>query len=58
MLAVGAGGGTCTAASLSQAAPAGISTFQLSGVGHYAAMEAPEGLAKAVLGFIDGVDAA
>ena len=58
VLAVGAGGGTFTASSMSQVASAGISTVRLNGVGHYAAMEAPEELAKAVLGFIDGTDAA
>ena len=57
VLAVGAGGGPFTANSLSRAAPGGISSVQLDGVGHYAAMEAPEELAKAVLGFLDGIDA-
>jgi hypothetical protein len=56
VLAVGAGGGPFTAGSMSQVALAGISTVQLSGVGHYAAMEAPEELAKAVLSFVDGID--
>jgi len=58
VLAVGAGGGQFTARTMSQAAPAGVSSVQLDGVGHYAAMEAPEELATAVLGFIDGIDAA
>lgn len=57
VLAVGAGGGPFTASSMSQVTSAGISTVQLNGVGHYAAMEAPEELAKAILGFIDGTDA-
>ena len=57
VLAVGAGGGPFTASAMSQAASAGISSVQLNGVGHYAAMEAPEELAKAVLDFIDGIDA-
>jgi pimeloyl-ACP methyl ester carboxylesterase len=56
VLAVGAGGGPFTAATMSQVA-SGISSVQLDGVGHYAAMEAPEELAKAVLGFVDGIDA-
>jgi len=30
----------------------------LDGVGHYAAMEAPDELAKAILGFVASVDAA
>jgi pimeloyl-ACP methyl ester carboxylesterase len=58
VLAVGAGGGAFTAGTMSQAAPEGISSVQLDGIGHYAAMEAPEELAKAVLGFVDGIDAA
>jgi pimeloyl-ACP methyl ester carboxylesterase len=58
VLAVGAGGGPFTARTMSQAASAGISSVRLDGVGHYAAMEAPEELAKAVLGFVDGIDAA
>jgi pimeloyl-ACP methyl ester carboxylesterase len=57
VLAVGAGGGPFTAGTMSQAASSGISSVQLDGVGHYAAMEAPEELAKAVLGFVDGIDA-
>ena len=57
VLAVGAGGGSFTAGTMSQAASSGISSVQLDGVGHYAAMEAPEELAKAVLGFVDGIDA-
>jgi hypothetical protein len=35
-----------------------ISAVCLDGVGHYAAMEAPEELAKAILGFTASVDAA
>ena len=58
VLAVGAGGGPFTAGSMSRAASGEISSVQLNGVGHYAAMEAPEELAKAVLGFVDGIDAA
>jgi pimeloyl-ACP methyl ester carboxylesterase len=58
VLAVGAGGGPFTVNTMSQAASAGVSSVQLNGVGHYAAMEAPEELAKAVLAFVDGIDAA
>src|SRR6202046_4698965 len=57
VLAVGAGGGPFTARTMSQASSSGISSVQLDGVGHYAAMEAPEELAKAVLGFVDDIDA-
>jgi hypothetical protein len=41
VLAVGAGGGPFTAATMSQAAPGKVSSVSLDGVGHYAAMEAP-----------------
>ena len=58
VLAVGAGGGPFTAGTMSQAAPGEISAVSLAGVGHYAAMEAPDELAKAILGFTASVDAA
>jgi pimeloyl-ACP methyl ester carboxylesterase len=58
VLAVGAGGGPFTAGTMSQAAPAGVSSVSLDGVGHYAAMEAPDELAKAILDFAARVDAA
>src|ERR1700678_638456 len=54
VLAVGAGGGPFTAGTMSQAASARISSVQLDGVGHYAAMESPRELADAALGFVDG----
>ncbi|MCA2213011.1 alpha/beta fold hydrolase [Jidongwangia harbinensis] len=55
VLAVGAGGGPFTARTMSQAASADISTVTLDGVGHYAAMEAPEALAGAITDFIGGL---
>jgi pimeloyl-ACP methyl ester carboxylesterase len=58
VLAVGAGGGPFTARTMAQAASAEVSSVQLDGTGHYAAMEAPGELAKAILGFVDGIDAA
>jgi pimeloyl-ACP methyl ester carboxylesterase len=58
VLAVGAGGGPFTASTMSQATSSEISSVSLDGVGHYAAMEAPEELAKAVLGFVESIDAA
>jgi len=58
VLAVGAGGGAFTAGTMSQAAPGEISSVSLDGVGHYAAMEAPGELAKALLDFAASVDAA
>src|ERR1035437_1699701 len=57
VLAVGAGGGPFTAGTMSQAAPGDVSSVSLDGVGHYAAMEAPDELAKAILGFAASVDA-
>jgi pimeloyl-ACP methyl ester carboxylesterase len=58
VLAVGAGGGSFTAGTMSRAAPAGVSSASLDGVGHYAAMEAPDDLAKVILDFAARVDAA
>jgi hypothetical protein len=43
---------------MSQAAPREVSSVSLDGVGHYAAMEAPGELARAILGFAASVDAA
>ncbi|MEU4242493.1 alpha/beta hydrolase [Actinoplanes sp. NPDC026619] len=57
VLAVGAGGGPFTSGTMSQAVPGEIDAVSLDGVGHYAAMEAPEELAKAILRFTGGVDA-
>jgi pimeloyl-ACP methyl ester carboxylesterase len=56
-LAVGAGGGPFTAATLSQVVRGEPATVQLDGVGHYAALEAPEALADAVLEFLEATDA-
>ncbi|MDT7725860.1 MAG: hypothetical protein QOI21_2436 [Actinomycetota bacterium] len=58
VLAVGAGGGPFTSGTMSQVTSTDISAVSLDGVGHYAAMEAPEELAKAILGFTGSVDAA
>jgi len=58
VLAVGARGGSFTADTMSRAASADISSVRLDGTGHYAAMEAPGELAKAILGFVDSIDAA
>jgi len=58
VLAVGAGGGSFTVNTMTQAARTKVSAAVLEGVGHYAAMEAPEQLAKAVLDFLGRVDAA
>lgn len=58
MSSVGAGGGPFTAATMSQAAPGEVTSVSFDGVGHYAAMEAPGELAKAILDFTGSVDAA
>lgn len=59
VLAVGAGGRSFTATTMTQAAPATeVSSADLDGVGHYAAMEAPDQLAKAVLAFTATIDGA
>lgn len=57
VLAVGAGGGPFTVATMSQVTGGNVRSVVLEGVGHYAAMEAPERLAKAMLEFVEGVDA-
>lgn len=58
VLAVGAGGGPFTEATVSQVTAGRVESVQLDGVGHYAALEAPAALAKAILDFVENVDAA
>jgi pimeloyl-ACP methyl ester carboxylesterase len=58
VLAVGAGGGPFTVGTMSKASRTEVRSVLLEGVGHYAAMEAPEKLAKALLAFIESVNAA
>jgi pimeloyl-ACP methyl ester carboxylesterase len=50
VLAVGAGGRGFTSATMSQAAT-DVRSVSLDGVGHYAALEAPGALARAILDF-------
>ena len=57
VLAVGAGGGPFTANTLSQVTAGDVTAVQLDGVGHYAALEAPQALSTAILDFLDRVDA-
>src|SRR6204780_5498214 len=57
VLAVGAGGGPFTSGTMSRAVASEVRSVILEGVGHYAAMEAPDRLANAILGFIKSVDA-
>ncbi len=56
VLTVGAGGGAFTHASLSRAVAGSVESVLLDGIGHYAALEAPERLAEALLAFVDRVD--
>ena len=56
VLAVGAGGGPFTAGTLAQVTASEVRSVQLEGVGHYAALEAPEALADAILAFVGSVD--
>jgi pimeloyl-ACP methyl ester carboxylesterase len=58
ILAVGAGGGPFTSATLEQVTAGEIRAVQLEGVGHYAALEAPAALAAAILDFVRSVEAA
>ncbi|MCO8269422.1 alpha/beta hydrolase [Actinoplanes sp. TRM 88003] len=52
VLAIGAGGGPFTAATMTQATTTPVRSVQLDGVGHYAALEAPKQVADALLSFI------
>jgi pimeloyl-ACP methyl ester carboxylesterase len=58
VLAVGAGGGSFTVNAMAQVAATEVVAVSLEGVGHYAAMEAPDKLANAILDFLVSVDAA
>jgi len=54
---IGSRGGEFTYAAFRGVTTREVTALQLDGVGHYVAMEAPEELAKAILGFVDGIDA-
>jgi len=58
VLAIGAGGGPFTAATMTQATAGDVNSESLDGVGHYAAMEAPDEVAKAIIDFTERIDAA
>jgi pimeloyl-ACP methyl ester carboxylesterase len=58
VLAVGAGGGPFTAGTLAQVTAGDVRSVQLDGVGHHAALEAPEALSAVILEFLSSVDAA
>jgi hypothetical protein len=57
VLAIGAGGGDFTVATISQVTSGQVRSASLQGVGHYAAQEAPDKVADALLDFISVVDA-
>ncbi|MDX6217100.1 MAG: hypothetical protein QOG99_2684 [Frankiales bacterium] len=57
VLAIGAGGGPFTAATMGQVSSAPVESVQLDGVGHYAALESPRAVAEALLAFLARVDA-
>jgi len=57
VLAVGAGGGSFTVDTMSKVAAAEVRSVLLERVGHYAALEAPAELAKAILDFVADADA-
>jgi pimeloyl-ACP methyl ester carboxylesterase len=57
VLAVGARSGDFTPATMRQVAT-DVSSASLDGVGHYAAMEAPQRLADALLAFYQTIDGA
>ena len=56
VLAVGAGGGPFTEQTMRQVTAGTVRAAQLDGVGHYAALEAPEALSSAILDFLADVD--
>ena len=58
VLAVGAGGGPFTNATMSQVTAEEVRSVSLEGVGHYVALEAPDTLADTLLDFFSKVDAA
>ena len=55
VLAIGAGGGSFTADTMKAVATT-VQSVLLDGVGHYAAMEAPDAVAQAIGTFIKDVD--
>jgi pimeloyl-ACP methyl ester carboxylesterase len=57
VLAIGAGGGEFTFTTMSQVASSQVRAVSLEGVGHYAALEAPDKVADALLDFFNAVDA-
>lgn len=58
VLAIDAGGGPFTSATMKAAAIGQVTTVTLNGVGHYPAQEAPEAVAEAMLPFLGKIDTA
>jgi pimeloyl-ACP methyl ester carboxylesterase len=56
VLAVGAGGGPLTEVTVKQVTAGDVTSVQLEGVGHWAALEAPERLANTILEFVKGAE--
>jgi pimeloyl-ACP methyl ester carboxylesterase len=56
VLAIGAGGGEFTCAAMRQVSSDPVRSVTLEGVGHYAALEAPDQVAQALLDFFSTVD--
>jgi pimeloyl-ACP methyl ester carboxylesterase len=56
VLAIGAGGGELTFATMAQVASDQVRSISLEGVGHYAALEAPDKVADALVDFFSTVD--
>jgi pimeloyl-ACP methyl ester carboxylesterase len=57
VLAIGAGGGDLTFATMRQVSSDPVRSVTLEGVGHYAALEAPDHVAQPLLDFFSTVDA-
>jgi pimeloyl-ACP methyl ester carboxylesterase len=57
VLAIGAGGGELTFATMSQVSFDSVRSVTLEGVGHYPALEAPDQVAHALLDFFSTVEA-
>jgi pimeloyl-ACP methyl ester carboxylesterase len=57
VLAIGAGGGELTSSTMNQVSSDPVRSVTLQGVGHYAALEAPDKVADALLDFFSTVDA-
>jgi len=57
VLAVGAVSGPFTSATMQQVTGGEVTSVQLDGVGHYAALEAPDEVAAAIADFLEAVDA-